>query len=89
MDKLDNWFPEVGLGLCIHRGSYDGMEEIWLRWCDAQGKPLLTGKESVDAEAQRADAEAQRADSEAQRADAERARRLALESRLRELGELP
>jgi Uma2 family endonuclease len=110
VDKVDNWFPEVGLGLCVHRGVYDGMEENWLRWCDQNGQVLLTGKERADAEAQRADAEAQRAEAEAQRADAEasraeaeaqradaeaqraeaeRERRLALEARLRELGELP
>ncbi len=103
VDKVDHWFPEVGLGLCIHRGIYDGMEEHWLRWCNQHGEVLLTGKERADAETQRANAEAQRADAEAQRAnaeaqranaeaqraDAEQERRLALEARLRELGELP
>ncbi len=103
VDKVDTWFPEVGLGLKIHHGTYDGMKDNWLRWCDRQGNLLLTGKERAlaeaeranaeaeraNAEAQRANAEAERANAEAQRANAELERRLALEARLRELGELP
>lgn len=101
VDKMDAWFPEVGLGLTIQAGRYDGLEASWLRWCDRQGKALLTGAElaskernradseakRANTEAQRADTEAQRADTEAQRADAERELRLALEARLRELGQ--
>ena len=94
VDKVDAFFPEIGLGLCLQSGNYDGMDALWLRWCDANGTVLLTGKElaakerqRADTEAQRADAEAQRADAEAQRANAEQARRLELEARLRQLGE--
>lgn len=94
VDKVDAWFPEVQLGLTVQSGIYDGMTARWLRWCDRDGKVLLTGRESAahekqraDSEAQRADAESQRAKAEAQRADAEAARRQALEERLRQLGE--
>jgi len=80
VDKVDTWFPEIGLGLTIQSGTYDGLEGKWLRWCDDQGAPLLTGIERAQAEAKRAEAEARRAEQEQQR-------RLALEARLLELGE--
>ncbi|MBN9419823.1 hypothetical protein ABS71_16230 [bacterium SCN 62-11] len=72
VDKIDHWFPEVGLGVCIWRGEYDGMQANWLRWCDRSGSPLLTGVE--------------RARQAEQRADTESARRRLLEEKLRELG---
>lgn len=87
VDKLDTWFPEIELGLTIQNGTYDGMEAPWLRWCDKEGALLATGRELAALERQRADAESQRADAETQRAEAEYSRRLALEARLRELGE--
>lgn len=100
VDKVDSWFPEIGLGLCLWEGAYDGLQAQWLRWCDRDGQILLTGRESAilqaqradteaqraDALAQRAEAEAQRADAEAQRAEAEVRRRQVLEARLRQLG---
>ncbi len=92
--------PAVGLGLQLWRGTFEGIEYDWLRWCDAAGNILLTGKERADAEAQRANKEAQRADTEAQRAnkeaqradteaqraDAEAQRNAVLIAKLRELG---
>ena len=75
------WFPEVGLGLQIWEGHYEDLDCAWLRWVDEQGRPIPTGKERADAEAQRAEAEKQRADAEKQRADrlAEQLRRLGVE----------
>jgi hypothetical protein len=52
------WFPKVGLGLCVWNGTYEGWDNVWLRWTDAEGAPLPTGYE----QRQRADAERQRAD---------------------------
>ncbi len=89
--KMDGpiWFPEVGLGLQIWQGRYEDHENTWLRWVDAEGQLVLTGRELADAERQRADAERQRADEERQRADAERQRAERLTEQLRRLGIAP
>ena len=68
------WFPEVGLGLQIWQGCYEDLQSAWLRWVDAQGRLIPSGRERADTEEQRADTERQRADAEKQRADAERQR---------------
>jgi len=86
VDKIDSWFPELSLGLCIWQGEYDGMVANWLRWCRHDGTILLTGREKAEAERERANAERERANAEGQRADAEQRKREALESKLRELG---
>jgi hypothetical protein len=80
------WFPEAGLGLRLWRGSYEGVEETWLRWCDQQGAVLPSGAERSAQERERADAERERADAERERADAERGRAERLAARLRALG---
>jgi Uma2 family endonuclease len=75
--------PRVDLGLELWRGSYEGQEAEWLRWCLADGTLIPTGAERAESEKQRAESEKQRAESERQRAD-----RLA--AKLRELGiEIP
>ncbi len=37
--------PDVGLGLALWEGSYQGVEDTWLRWCDEKGKLITTGAE--------------------------------------------
>jgi Uma2 family endonuclease len=66
------WIEDVGLGLVLWGGSYWGVQETWLRWCDRQGNPIPTGIEARDAERHRAESALARAE------------RLA--ARLRELG---
>ncbi len=68
------WFPEVGLGLTIWNGNFEGVETDWLRWCDQKGQIIPTGQERADQEKQRADQEKQRADLEKQRGDLEKQR---------------
>ncbi len=59
----DAWLPEVGLGLTLWSGSFEGKQyDRWLRWCDRHGQILLTGSEQSAQETQRAEQEAQRAD---------------------------
>jgi Uma2 family endonuclease len=41
------WLPQVGLGLTLWQGRYEGKHEVWLRWCDGEGNLILTGAESV------------------------------------------
>jgi hypothetical protein len=31
------WLHEVGLGLAIWEGTFEGQHAIWLRWCDEKG----------------------------------------------------
>ncbi|MBI3409356.1 MAG: Uma2 family endonuclease [Planctomycetes bacterium] len=63
------WFPEVGLGLEIWEGAFEGMTARWLRWRDERGAVIPTGTERADREKTRATSEKQRAESEKQRAD--------------------
>ena len=73
------WLAEVGLGLTLWEGTFEGIAETWLRWCDQQGALIPTGAERAAEEAQRAEQERQRAEA----AEQELAR---LRARLRELG---
>src|SRR5262249_34502626 len=63
------YFEEVGLGLTLWQGRFEGVDEAWLRWCDRDGHVLPTGAERAESERQRAESERQRAESERQRAD--------------------
>jgi hypothetical protein len=62
-----SWLPNVGLGLILWQGEYEGQPATWLRWCDRQGNVIPTGGERADQERQRADQERQRAERLAQR----------------------
>jgi hypothetical protein len=42
------WLADVGLGLGLWEGEYEGHRGTWLRWCDQEGKPIPTGKERAD-----------------------------------------
>ena len=45
-ESLDaNWFPEVGLGLVLWTGTFEGQQQTWLRWCDREGRVIPTGVE--------------------------------------------
>jgi hypothetical protein len=33
--ELDSlWLPDIGLGLTLWEGEYEGAHDTWLRWCD-------------------------------------------------------
>lgn len=87
------WMPDLGLGLKLWEGEYEGKHATWLRWCDEQGNVIPTGKEKLSQEHQRAELEHQRAEAEHQRAEeaarqAEQMRQRAeqLAAKLRALG---
>jgi hypothetical protein len=42
-------WPTIGLGLRLWQGKFEGCEDTWLRWCDANGNMIPTGEESVAA----------------------------------------
>ncbi|GIV99708.1 Uma2 family endonuclease [Roseiflexus sp.] len=66
--------PDVGLGARLWDGEYEGVQAVWLRWCDRDGNLIPTGAELAAQERQRAEAERQRAEAEQQRAEVERQR---------------
>jgi Putative restriction endonuclease len=63
----DRWLPEVGLGLTLSQGAYEGVEAIWLRWCDRDGNLIPTGAERAEHERERAEHERERAERLAER----------------------
>ncbi|MEQ9672632.1 Uma2 family endonuclease [Coleofasciculus sp. G2-EDA-02] len=63
------WMSELGLGLGLWQGEFQGINRLWLRWYDGQGNWILTEAEQ---ERQRAEQERQRAEQERQRAEQER-----------------
>jgi Uma2 family endonuclease len=49
------WLEEVGIGLTLWPGEYEGTSDTWLRWCDSQGLVILTGSERAEQERLRAE----------------------------------
>jgi hypothetical protein len=39
------YWPDVGLGLTLWEGSFEGHRDTWLRWCDREGRVIPTGAE--------------------------------------------
>jgi hypothetical protein len=68
------WFPGLGLGLTLWRGVFEGREDTWLRWADAQGAVVPTGRERAEQERERAEQERKQAEQEQERAERERER---------------
>ena len=56
------WLGDIGLGVRLWEGEYEGVKAIWLRWCDQEGNIIPTGAELAEAERQRAEAERARAE---------------------------
>ncbi|MFO1352342.1 MAG: Uma2 family endonuclease [Gammaproteobacteria bacterium] len=67
-------FAALGLGLTLWDGVFEGKEDTWLRWTDAEGALIPTGRERAEQERQRAEQERQHAEQERQRAEQERQR---------------
>ncbi|MEW5989067.1 MAG: Uma2 family endonuclease [Chloroflexota bacterium] len=60
--RRQRWLPGVGLGLTLWEGEFEGLPAVWLRWCDKDGRLLLTGAEMAQEEREQADEERQRAE---------------------------
>ncbi len=94
------WLAQVGLGVALWQGMFEGKEDEWLRWCDRDGNVIPTGGEKAqqarlqaeqarlqaEQEHQRADQERQRADQDQAQLDQERRRTEQLTEQLRALG---
>lgn len=48
-------WPKIGLGLRLWSGKFEGHEDLWLRWCDAEGAIVPTAEERANQAEQRAD----------------------------------
>lgn len=59
----------MGLSLTLWEGRYERRKTTWLRWCDADGNLILTGKEGREVEAAHAAREAEYAAQETERAN--------------------
>ncbi|TAE30395.1 MAG: Uma2 family endonuclease [Candidatus Kapaibacterium sp.] len=55
-------FAHVGLGLMLWEGVFEGRMDTWLRWCDADGNVIPTGRERAEAAETRAKAAEARAE---------------------------
>ncbi len=48
-------FPELGLGMMLWDGVFEGVRSTWLRWTDEHGVLIPTGKEDAERERGRAE----------------------------------
>ncbi|HLP92288.1 MAG TPA: Uma2 family endonuclease [Nostocaceae cyanobacterium] len=48
VESSENWLEKVGLGITLWRGKFEGVDDVWLRWCDQQGNIIPTGKERAE-----------------------------------------
>jgi Uma2 family endonuclease len=80
--KQDYQLDQVGLGLVLWDGPFEGLHESWLRWCDTDGILIPTGEEGRTQECHRA------AQAEAEALE-ERQRAERLAAQLRALGVEP
>jgi hypothetical protein len=63
------WLEQVGLGLTLWSGTYEGKTEEWLRWCDRNGQVIPTGAEKAKAAEQQAEIARQQAETARQQAE--------------------
>ncbi|GAB4182715.1 MAG: Uma2 family endonuclease [Coleofasciculaceae cyanobacterium] len=82
----ETWLEQVGLGLTLWEGEFEGRQDVWLRWCYQDGSLLLTGDEQAQQERQEKEQQQQRAEQAEQRAEQAEHRAQLLAERLRELG---
>ncbi|MCI0527220.1 MAG: Uma2 family endonuclease, partial [Nitrospira sp.] len=53
--KREAQLERVGLGLKLWEGVFEGKRDRWLRWCDLEGRMILTGAERAEQERERAE----------------------------------
>jgi Uma2 family endonuclease len=66
------WLEELGIGLGIWAGDFDGVMGHWLRWCDRQGNWLLTDTEQEELEKEQAQLEKSQVQLEKEQAQLEK-----------------
>lgn len=80
-ETSETWLEQVGLGVTLWEGEFEGRQDVWLRWCYQNGSVLATGDERAEQERQRAEQEKQRAEQAEKRAQllAERLRAMGVD----------
>jgi hypothetical protein len=80
------WLEQVGLGLTLWEGEFEGRQDVWLRWCYQDGSVLLTGDERAKQAEQLAEQERLEKEQQQQRAQQAEQRAQLLAEQLRALG---
>lgn len=44
-ETTETWLEQVGLGLTLWQGQFEGRQDVWLRWCYQDGVVVPTGDE--------------------------------------------
>ena len=60
-ETTETWLEQVGLGLTLWQGEFEGRQDVWLRWCYKDGIVVQTGDERASQAEQRAFQAEQRA----------------------------
>lgn len=61
------WLESVELGLTVWEGTFEGRQDLWLRWCDRDGNVIPTGAERANEVEERANEAEQKAQKLAER----------------------
>ena len=85
-EMTDTWLEQVGLGLTLWEGEFEGRGDVWLRWCDQEGNVLPTGDERAQQAQQRAEHAESQLEQAEQRAEHAEQRAQLLAEQLRALG---
>ncbi|AVH67527.1 MULTISPECIES: Uma2 family endonuclease [unclassified Nostoc] len=59
-ETSETWLEQVGLGITLWEGEFEGRQDHWLRWCYQDGNVLSTGDERASQSEQRASQSEQR-----------------------------
>jgi hypothetical protein len=65
----ETWLEQVGLGLTLWEGEFEGRQDVWLRWCYQDGNVLPTGDERAEQERLEKEQQQHRAEQAEQRAE--------------------
>lgn len=84
--ETTNWLEQVGLGLTLWEGEFEGRQDVWLRWCYQDGSIIPTGDERAAQAEQRATQAEGRAAQAEQRATQAEQRAQQLAEQLRAMG---
>lgn len=82
----ETWLEQVGLGLTLWEGEFEGRQDVWLRWCYQDGNVLPTGDERAEQERLDKEQQQQRAEQAEHRAEQAEQRAQLLAEQLRAMG---
>jgi Uma2 family endonuclease len=85
-ETSENWLEQVGLGLILWEGEFEGRQDIWLRWCYQDSNVLPTGDERAQVAEQRVEVAEQRIEQERLEKEQAQQRAQLLAERLRAMG---